>query len=166
LIATVTQNPGEITLFWEINGLFQNEISANRIARPTHVQFEGNRPMFPDKPEEAEEKDSTVFNKSGSSKNMTELSNKKRERHAAQILTTKSHAKSVDEPRLGEEIRLNPIMKDLIINGYVDGSNTQVGVSKRKKQRKEEAKAGTVKSIEENQPSWLDTLKEEIENLK
>jgi hypothetical protein len=57
-------------------------------------------------------------------------------------------------------------MKDLIINGYVDGYNTQAGVSKRKKQRKEEAKAGTIKSVEENQPSWLDTLKEEIENLK
>ena len=46
---------------------------------------------------------------------MTELSNKKRERHDAQILTTKSHAKSVNEPRLGEEIRMNPIMKDLIL---------------------------------------------------
>ena len=71
---------------------------------------------------------------------MTELSNKKRERHAAQILTTKSHEKYVDDPRLGEEIRLNPIMKDLIINGYVDGYNIQVGVRKRKKQRKEELK--------------------------
>jgi hypothetical protein len=153
LIATVTQNPGEITLFWEINGLFQNEISANRIARPTHVQFEGNRPMFPERPKEAEEKDSMVFSKSGSSKNMTEFSNKKRERHVAQILITKSHAKSVDEPRLSEEIKLNPIMKDLIINGFADGYNTQVGVSKRKKQRKERAKAGTVESIKENQPS-------------
>ena len=57
-------------------------------------------------------------------------------------------------------------MKDLIINGSVDGYNTRVGVSKRKKQRKEEAKVGTVKCVEENQPSWLDTLKEEIENLK
>ena len=54
----------------------------------------------------------------------------------------------------------------MIINGYVDESNTQVGVSKRKKSRKEEAKAGIVKSVEENQPSWLDTLNEEIENLK
>jgi hypothetical protein len=97
---------------------------------------------------------------------MTELSSKKRERHVAQILTTKSRAKSVDEPESGEEIRLNPIMKDLIINGYADGYNTQDGERKRKKQRKEEAKAGTVKSVEENQPIWLDTLKEEIENLK
>jgi hypothetical protein len=165
-IPTNHENPNhrnifnEITLFWEINGLFQNEISANRIARPTLVKFEGNRHMFPDKPEEAEEKYSAGFSKSGSSKNMTELSNKKIERHAAQILTTKSHEKYVDEPRLDEEIRMNPIMKDLIINRYVDEYNTQVGVSKRKKQRKEEAKAGTIKSIEENHPSWVDTLKE------
>ena len=89
--------------------------------------------MFPNKPEEVEEKDSTVFNKSGSSKNMTKILNKKRGRHDAQILTTKSHAKYVDEPRLGEEIRLNPIMKDSIINGYVYGSNKQFGVRKRKK---------------------------------
>jgi len=57
-------------------------------------------------------------------------------------------------------------MKDLIINGYAYGYNTKDGVSKRKKERKEEAKAGIVKSIEENQPSWLHTLKEDIENLK
>jgi hypothetical protein len=97
---------------------------------------------------------------------MTELSNKKRERHTAQILTTKSRTKSVDELESGEGIRLNPIMKDLIINGYADGYNTQAGESKRKKQRKEAAKVGTVKKVEEDQPSWLDTLKEEIENLK
>ena len=71
---------------------------------------------------------------------MTELSNKKRGRNDAQILTTKSHAKVVDETRLRDEIRLNPIMNDLIINGYADESNTQVGVSKMKKQQKEEAK--------------------------
>jgi hypothetical protein len=97
---------------------------------------------------------------------MTKLSNKKRERDTAQILTTKSRAKYVDGIGSGEEIRLNPIMKDLIINGYADESNRQAGVRKRKKQRKEETKAGIIKSAEENQPSWLDTLKEEIENLK
>jgi len=65
---------------------------------------------------------------------MIELSNKKRERHVARILTTKSRAKSIDETKSSEEIRLNPIMKDLIINVYVDRYNTQDCVSKRKKQ--------------------------------
>jgi hypothetical protein len=112
------------------------------------MQFEGNRPMFPEKPKGVKEKDSTIFSKEGSSKNMIGLSNKKRGRHVAQILTTKSHAKSADEPRLGKEIRLNPIMKDLIINGYEDAYNTQYGVRKRRKQQKEEANAGAVKSVE------------------
>jgi hypothetical protein len=31
---------------------------------------------------------------------------------------------------------------------------------------KKETKAGTVEGTEENQPGWLDTLKEEIANLK
>jgi hypothetical protein len=119
--------------------------------------------MFHHKPEGDKEKYSTIFRKSG---NMTRLSSKRRKRHDAQILTTKYCAKSIGELESGEEIRLNPIMKDLIINGYEDGYNTQTGRKKRKKQQKEEAKAGTVKSVEENQPSWLDTLKEEIENLK
>jgi hypothetical protein len=74
--------------------------------------------VFPGKPEEAGKKDPTVFNKPRNSNNMTKLSSKKRERQAAQLLATKSREKSADEPGSGEEIRLNPIMKDLIINGY------------------------------------------------
>jgi hypothetical protein len=38
--------------------------------------------------------------------------------------------------------------------------------SKRSKRRKKEVKAEMVESIGENQPDWLDTLKEEIANLK
>ena len=40
------------------------------------------------------------------------------------------------------------------------------GESKRKKWQKEEVEAGTAKGIEEDQPSWLDTLKEEMEKIK
>jgi hypothetical protein len=122
--------------------------------------------VFPGKPKGDEEKDPKVFSKPGNSNNMTGLSSKKRERHAAQLLTTKFCAKSADEPGAGEEIRLNPIMKDLMINGYTDGHYTQAGESKRKKRWKEEVKTGIVKGTEEDQPSWLDTLREEIEKLK
>ena len=65
---------------------------------------------------------------------MTKLSSKKRERHSTQLLTSKSRTKSIDEPESGKEIRLNPIMKDLIINAYADGFYTQAGERKRKKQ--------------------------------
>jgi hypothetical protein len=72
------------------------------------------------------------FSKPGNSNNMTKLSSKKRERQAAQLLAIKSREKSADEPGSSEEIRLNPIMKDLIINGYAYGHYTQAGERKRK----------------------------------
>ena len=75
--------------------------------------------MFLGKPKGGEEKGPTIFSKPGNSNNMIGLSSKNRERHAVQILTTKFRAKYVDEPGSDEEIRLNPIMKYLIINGYV-----------------------------------------------
>jgi hypothetical protein len=37
---------------------------------------------------------------------------------------------------------------------------------KGKSDERRKLKRGTVKGIEEDQPSWLDTLKEEIEKLK
>jgi hypothetical protein len=116
--------------------------------------------------EEVEKKYPTFFSKLGNSNNMKKLSSKKRERHVTQLLTTKSHAKYVDELGSGEEIKLNPIMNDLIINGYADGHYMKVGERKIKKLQKEEAKARTVKGTEEDQPSWIDTLKEEIEKIK
>jgi hypothetical protein len=94
---------------------------------------EGNRLVFHGKPEEVEEKDPTVFSKPRNLNNMTKLSSKKRERHVVQLLTTKSLAKYVDEPGSGEQIKLNPIMKDLIINGYENKHYTQAGERKRKK---------------------------------
>jgi hypothetical protein len=122
--------------------------------------------LFSGKPEEMEKKDPAAFSKPGNSNGMTKLLIKKKERHAVQILATKFHTKSADEPESSEEIRLNPIMKDLIINGYVDGYYMQVGKSKRNKQGKKKTKVGTIEGTEENQPGWLDTLKEEIANLK
>jgi hypothetical protein len=81
----------------------------------------------------AKDKDPTVFNKLGNSNNMIGLSSKKRERHVAQLPTTKFHEISADESGSGEKIRLNPIMKYLIINGYKYGHYTQAGERKRKK---------------------------------
>jgi hypothetical protein len=90
-------NTGEITLFWEINSLFQSEISANRITCPIHVQLREIGSCFL-KTRGSRGEIFSGFQQIRKFKNMTELSNKKRERHVAQILTTKSHAKYVDEP--------------------------------------------------------------------
>jgi hypothetical protein len=57
-------------------------------------------------------------------------------------------------------------MKDLIINGYADRYHMQVGKGKRSKRWKKEIKDKVVEGVGENQPDWLDTLKEEIANLK
>jgi hypothetical protein len=57
-------------------------------------------------------------------------------------------------------------MKDLIINGYADRYYMQAGKSKRNKQQKKENKSEMVEGTGENQPVCLDTLKEEIVNLK
>jgi hypothetical protein len=58
---------------------------------------------------------------------------KKKEKLVVRILATNFHTKSADEPGSGEEIRLNPIMKDLIINGYADIYHMQSGKGKRSK---------------------------------
>ena len=118
--------------------------------------------MFPGKPEEMEKKDQVAFKKPGNSNTMTKLSIKKKERHVVQLLETKFLTKTADEPGSGEEIRLNPIMKDFIINGYADGYYMKTGKSKRNKQHKKETKAGMIEGTEETQPGWIDTLNEEI----
>jgi hypothetical protein len=59
---------------------------------------------------------------------------------------------------------LNPALKYFIIS--IDKSKdqdiTQASRRKRSKQPKEVAKVEAIKCIEEDQPSWLDMLKEEI----
>jgi hypothetical protein len=50
----------------------------------------------------------------GHSSNMAGLSTSKKEREIAHILATKFHTTPAIDPRL--EFRLNPIMKDIIIN--------------------------------------------------
>jgi hypothetical protein len=58
------------------------------------------------------------------STNMTNSSLKKREKPVARILATKFYTKPLGEPRADEEVRLNPIIKDLIINGYAGEHHT------------------------------------------
>jgi hypothetical protein len=61
---------------------------------------------------------------------------KKKENLVARILATKFHTEPTDGTGSGEGIRLNPIMKDLIINGYVDEHHMQVVKRKRSKRQK------------------------------
>jgi hypothetical protein len=107
-----------------------------------------------------------VFNEPRFSTNMKNLSLKKKEKMVAWILAMKFHTKSTEEIEIDKEVRLNPIMKDLIIKRYTDEHHTQAVKRKQIKLQKTEVRAKVVERIGENQPYWLDTLKEEIVNLK
>jgi len=74
--------------------------------------------------------------------------------------------KPPEELEADKEVKLNPIMKDLIINGYENEHHMQDVKRKKSKKQKTKVKAEVVESIGENQPAWMDTLKEEIVNLK
>jgi hypothetical protein len=77
----------------------------------------------------------------------------------AHLLETKFHIEPVIDSWL--EFRLNPILKDLVIN---------MPASKKKRSKwhkKEESTVEAVESVGENQPIWLDSsLKAEIAKLK
>jgi hypothetical protein len=77
--------------------------------------------------------DQVVPSELGFSTNVTNLSLNKKERLVARILETKFHTKSNEESEMDKEVRLNPIMKYLIINGYLDEHHTQVVKRKQSK---------------------------------
>jgi hypothetical protein len=64
------------------------------------------------------------------------------------------------------EVKINPVMRDLIINGHVDELYKRAVKKKKRKRQKAEIRAEAVESIGENQLVWLSTLKEEITKLK
>jgi hypothetical protein len=77
--------------------------------------------------------DQGVPSELGYSNNMTNLSVKKKENLVTRILAMKFHTKPSKEPGADKEVKLNPIMKDLIINGYIDEPHLRVVKRKRSK---------------------------------
>jgi hypothetical protein len=74
--------------------------------------------MFSAKPRNMDKADRAAFSEPGFSTNMTNSSLKKREKLVARILATKFYTKPSGEPGADKEVRLNPVMKDLIINEH------------------------------------------------
>jgi hypothetical protein len=101
--------------------------------------------------------DKAKSSETGYSGNMLDFPANKEERVVAHILATKFHTEPATDSTL--EARLNPIMKDLVIN-------RPAAKKKRSKRQKKETTAETAESVGENQPVWLDSLKEEIAKLK
>jgi hypothetical protein len=80
--------------------------------------------MLSAKPGKINRPDQVDSSELGSSSNMTNLSLKKRQKLVARILATKFYTKPLGELGEDEEVRLNPIMKDLINNGYASENHT------------------------------------------
>jgi hypothetical protein len=114
--------------------------------------------------EDMDEANQAISSGTGFSTNMARLSMSKKERSIAQILATKFHTDPATEPESG--VRLNPVMRDLIINGHVDELYKRAVKKKWSKRQKTEIRAEAVESVGENQLAWLSTLKEEIAKLE
>jgi hypothetical protein len=103
--------------------------------------------------------DKAKSSETGYSGNMLDFPANKEERVLVHILATKFHTETTIDSWL--EVRMNPTMKDLVINRPAAKKKR----SKRKK--KEESTAEVAESVGENQPVWLDSsLKAEITKMK
>jgi hypothetical protein len=95
----------------------------------------------------------------GYSSNMLDFPRNKEERVLVNILETKFHTDLAIDLQL--EAKLNPTIKDLVIN------MPSAKKKRSKRQKKEESTAEAAESVGENQPVWLDSfLKAEITKLK
>jgi hypothetical protein len=101
--------------------------------------------------------DQAISGETGHSSNMADLPTSRKERVIARILATKFHTEPATDS--GLEVKLNPIMRDLIIN-------RPAVKKKQSKRQRTENMPETAESIGENQPAWLVTLKKEIAELK
>jgi hypothetical protein len=76
---------------------------------------------------------------------------------------TKFHTEPETETELG--VRLNPVIRDLVINEHIDNTYHPATKKKRRKRRKSEAKTEMIKSVGENF-DWWSTLEGEITKLR
>jgi hypothetical protein len=103
--------------------------------------------------------DKAKSSETGYSRNMLGFPANKEERVLAHLLETKFHTEPVMDSRL--EVRLNPIIKDLVINRIVAKKKRS------KRHKKEEYTVEAAESVGENQPIWLDpSLKVKIAKMK
>ena len=79
------------------------------------------------------------------------------------MLATKFHTEPETKTRSG--IKLNPVMRDLVINEHTDTTCHTATNKKRIKRRKSETKTEMIESVGENL-AWLSTLEDEIAKLR
>jgi hypothetical protein len=105
-----------------------------------------------------------VSSTKGFSTNVSSLPISEKERWVAQILATKFHTEPATESESG--VRLNPIMRDLVINEHTEKTYKKAAKKKRRKRQRTDIRVETMESIRENQLAWLSTLKEKIAKMK
>jgi hypothetical protein len=93
-----------------------------------------------------------VSSMTGFSTNVPSRSISKNERWVLQILATKFHTEPETKTKLG--VKLNPVMRDLIINEHVDNTCHPSAKKKRRKRWRIEAKTEMIESVEENLDWW------------
>jgi hypothetical protein len=155
---------GGVILLREIIVSFISGVISNWIDFLISVELRKTKIMVSTKLKDMDEANQTISSEIGFSTNMASLSMSKKEKLIAQILATKFHTDPMTEPESG--VRLNPVMRDLIINGHVDKLYKRAVKKKQSKRQKAEIRAEAVESVGENQPVWLSTLKEEIAKLE
>jgi hypothetical protein len=101
--------------------------------------------------------DPVKSNETGYLGNMLNFPASTKEKVVAPILATKFHTVPVTDSRL--EIKINPIMRDIVIN-------RPTAKKKRSKRQKKEPVVEAAESVRKNQPVWLDSFKEELAKMK
>ena len=155
---------GGIILLSTIVISFIREVISNSIDFLISVELRKTKIVVSAKLEDMDKTYQTISSKIGFLTNMERFSISKKERLIVKILTTKLHTDPTTELESG--VRLNPVMKDLIFNGNVDGLYKRVVKKRWSKQQKEEIRTKVVESVRENQPVWLSTLREEITKME
>lgn len=79
------------------------------------------------------------------------------------MLATKFHTEP--ETKIDSGVKLNPVMRDIVINEHADNTCHPASNKKRRKRRKSEAKTEMIESIRENF-DWWSTLEEEITKMR
>jgi hypothetical protein len=104
-----------------------------------------------------------VSGKTGFSAKVPGRSISKNERWVLHMLATKFHTEPETKTESG--VKLNLVMRDLVINEHADNTYHLATKKKRSKRRKSEAKTEMIESVRENF-NWWSTLEEEIAKLR
>jgi hypothetical protein len=105
----------------------------------------------------------TVSGATRFSTNVPSSSISKNERWVLQILATKFHTEPETKTESG--VKLNPVMRDLVINEHADNTCHPAAKKKRRKRRRTAAKTEMIESVGENL-DWWSTLEEEITKMR